>query len=154
MTFPELLVVLSLAAILGAIAGPRMVAFRDRSAMRSARLELAAAVEATRSAALQKGRPARLVARGDSVVVTVQVGPPGGAATGWLTVLTVPSLRRSYGASLALGDPRDSLLAFDARGLAAPRLDRTARLIVTKGGRRDSVCVSRVGLLLPRGCAF
>lgn len=149
MTFPELLVVMALVGILTAIAGPRMVAFRERSAMRSTRLEIAAAVEAARSAALQKGRPARLVASGDSLVAAVQTTGGGG----WLAVLVVPSVRATHGATLAFGDPRDTLLTFDARGLASPRLARTARLVVTKGTRRDSVCVSNIGLLLPRGCA-
>jgi prepilin-type N-terminal cleavage/methylation domain-containing protein len=153
-TLAELAIVLSLAGILAGLAAPRFTAFRRQSALRSARLEVAAAVEAARGAALQKGRASRLVIAGDSLVVTVQIGAPGAMATGWLPVLTVPSLRREHGVRLQFRDPRDTLLAYDARGLAAPRLARTARVVLAHGAALDSVCVSNLGLLLPRGCRY
>ena len=55
---------------------------------------------------------------------------------------------------LTLATAADSLVAYDGRGFANPRLLRVARVIITKGTAKDSVCVTNLGQVLPRGCVL
>lgn len=144
----ELLTVFVLVAVLSMVVGPRLGAVRAGSAVRAARLELGAAVDAARAAAMQRGRPARVVVRGDRVTASVDTG-----AAGRMTLVDVP-LDAEYGVTTAFGTPADTLVAFDGRGLASPRLGRVARIVVRYPAPivRDSICVSSLGQLLPRGC--
>jgi hypothetical protein len=48
--------------------------------------------------------------------------------------------------------PGDTIIAYDSRGLASPRLGHVARDVIARGAHRDSVCVSNLGMILPRGC--
>jgi type II secretory pathway pseudopilin PulG len=148
----ELLLVIAMIGAVAAIAVPRMRTFRDSSAVRSARLELTAAIEAARAASIQRGRAARVRIRNDSVLVTVDTSAVGSATTLRYTVLGPKSLRAEHGVSITGVLPSDTGVAFESRGLASPRLDQTAIFVIRRGAMRDSVCVSRLGMLLPSGC--
>lgn len=145
----ELLICLALAGALAALAGPRVVALRGGQAVRGARGEVVAVVEAARAAALQRGRTARVEVRRDMLRALVDDGSSAG-----FVVVSTADLGREYAVRVLTGVPADTLVFFDGRGLASPRLGRTARLIVQAraGGQRDSVCISNLGLLLPPGC--
>jgi hypothetical protein len=55
--------------------------------------------------------------------------------------------------TVTAADLADSVISFDARGLANPRLGADgARWVIARGTRKDSVCVSNFGMILPRGC--
>ena len=69
-------------------------------------------------------------------------------------MLAPQDLKTAYGVTLTLATPADTLVAYDGRGFANPRLMRMARVIITKGSAKDSVCVTNLGQLLPRGCAL
>ena len=152
-TMVELLLVIAMVGAVVAIAMPKMRTFRDASAVRSARLQLVTAVEAARAAAIQRGRQARVRVRGDSVLVTVDTGSPGAASTGTFTVLSTIPLMKEHAVTVSLASPTDTIIGFDSRGLASPRLDPTRVYVLTRGAMRDSVCVSRLGMLLPARCA-
>ncbi len=149
-TLPELLICMALMATLAALAGPSMTGMRGANAVRGARGEVLATIEAARAAALQRGRRARVEVRGNTMVALVD----DGSAKGFVVVATA-DLKREYRVELATAVPADTMVTFDPRGLAAPRLGHVARFVVrsTAGGARDSVCVSNLGLLLPPGCA-
>ena len=149
----ELLLVIAVAGIMIAIAGPRFRAFREGASVRGARQELATAIEAARGAALQRSRTARVRIRTDSLLVTVDTGAVGAAATGRYTVLGPLRLDSSFIVTVTPADPADTIISYDARGLANPRIGHVARFIVRRGTRKDSVCVSNLGMILPRGCA-
>jgi hypothetical protein len=54
---------------------------------------------------------------------------------------------------LALRAGADTLITYDARGFATPRLTgRVARVIISKGTAKDSVCFSALGQVLRNGC--
>lgn len=149
-TLVELLICLVLVGVLAALAGPPMAGLRGAQAVRGARGEVIATIEAARAAAVQRGRRARVEVHGDRMRALVD----DSTASGYLVVATA-DLREEYGAVLTTGVPADTLLYFDARGLANPRLGRTAARYVVQavaGSSRDSVCVSNLGLLLPPGC--
>lgn len=149
----ELLLTIAVAGIMLAIAGPRARAFREAAAVRGARQELATAIEAARGAAIQRSRPARVHVRTDSLLVTVDTGAPGAAATGRFTVLGPLRLDSQFVVTMTPADAGDTVISYDARGLANPRVGHVARFVVARGAHRDSVCVSHLGMILPRGCA-
>ena len=148
----ELLITIAVAGIMMAIAAPRARAFREGASVRGARQELATAIEAARGAAIQRGRTARVHLRTDSLLVTVDTGAPGAAASGRYRVLGPLRLDSAFTVTLTPADSRDTVIAFDARGLANPRPGHTVRLVVARGLRKDSVCVTNLGMILPRGC--
>jgi Tfp pilus assembly protein FimT len=149
----ELLLTLAVAGLMLVIAAPRARAFREASSVRGARQELATAIEAARAAALQRSRPARVSIATSGVLVTVDTGAPGAPATGRYTVLGPLRLDTAFAATVTAAVPGDTVITYDARGLASPRLGHVARYIVARGTHRDSVCVSNLGMILPRGCA-
>ncbi|MDF1503411.1 type II secretion system protein [Roseisolibacter sp. H3M3-2] len=150
----EVLIVIGMVGVLVMIAGPRARAFREGASIRGARMELATAIEAARAAAIQRGRPARVRIRTDSIVVTVDTGAPGAAASGRYRVLGPLRLDSEYVVTVTAADVADSIITFDSRGLANPRLGADgARYVIQRGVRKDSVCVSNLGMILPRECA-
>lgn len=149
----ELLITIAVAGIMIAIAGPKARAFREGASVRGARQELATAIEAARGAAIQRGRTARVHLRTDSLLVTVDTGAPGAAASGRYTVLGPLRLDSAFNVTMTPAIPGDTVISYDARGLANPRILHTARFIVARGLRKDSVCVTNFGMILPRGCA-
>ena len=151
-TMVEVLIVLALVAVLAGAIGPQLTSTRSGANVRSARAELAAVIDAARGAAIQRGRVARFILRGDSLALAlVEDDGPGD-----FEVVRTVALRREYRVTVMARTAADTLIAYDGRGLARPRLGRVARLVVTANGtsQRDSVCVSNVGLLLPRECTL
>ena len=153
-TVVELLITLVLVGVVVTLAGPRIGALRAGQAVRGARGEVVATIEAARAAALQRGRPAWVVRRGNTLVAaTVDENSAS------RVVVATADLERMYGATLRTAVPADDSVTFDGRGLAAPRIAREvpfARYIVRAGGGafRDSVCVTSLGLILPPGCVL
>jgi hypothetical protein len=127
---------------------------RERQALRGARGELVATIEAARAASLQRGRPAQVIVAPAPSLNPHQVSATMNDGTGFVVVAT-SDLRREFGVTLAVrGAAAGGPITFDGRGLANPRLGAAgARYVVTSaGGQQDSVCVSNLGLLLPPGC--
>jgi prepilin-type N-terminal cleavage/methylation domain-containing protein len=153
-TLVELMIVLGVAGILALAAAPRVGALRDASAVRAARLEVATAVEAARAAAMQRGRTARVAIRRNVLVAAVDTSPVNAPQQAEMVTLTIQRLDAAYGVTLTTAAPADTLIAYDARGFASPRRAQTAKFYVARRQSRDSVCVSTVGLILPRGCAL
>lgn len=149
----ELLITVVVAGVLIMVAGPRWRSYRDGAAVRSARLELVAAHEAARAGAIQRGQIGRVLLSGDSLRSVVDTGPPGAPATGRMTVFGPVRLDALHQVTLTVANGADRTIAYDSRGLANPRLGRTAVYVVARGAFRDSVCVSSVGLVLLKRCA-
>lgn len=152
-TLAELLIVLSLAGIMALIAGPRVVAYRNTSAVRAARLEIVAVTEAARAAAMQRGRSARMMI--SKKVLTASVDTSAVNATTSvvsMVTLTLQRLDSAYGVAVTTAAPGDTLITYDSRGFANPRRAQWAKLYVARDGVRDSVCVTEMGMILPRGC--
>jgi prepilin-type N-terminal cleavage/methylation domain-containing protein len=150
----ELMIVLAIAGILMLVGAPRVRALRSASAVRAARLEVATVAEAARAAAIQRGRPARIAFRNNTLIATVDTSPPNAPLSAEMVTLAIQRLDVTYGVTLSHGAPADTVVAYDARGFANPRRAQDAKLYVARGGVRDSVCISVVGLILPRGCAL
>jgi prepilin-type N-terminal cleavage/methylation domain-containing protein len=151
-TVVELLLTLVVIGAVAAIAGPRISAMRGGQAVRGARGEVVSTIEAARAAALQRGRPAWVVRRGNTLLAAT-VDEDGRSRV----VVATADLWTLYNATLTTAVPADDSVTFDGRGLANPRITRAvpyARYVVSAAGGafRDSVCVTTLGLILPPGC--
>jgi Tfp pilus assembly protein FimT len=126
---------------------PKFAVLQERSKLTSARQEIEAALVTARAAAIQKGRVAKLHIANNRLSVTVI--PVGGGAQ--QTVIPVMPLDSVYGLSLSV---TDTVITFDVRGFASPRLSGTAIFRLIGRTRRDSVCVSTSGQIMSRGCTI
>ncbi|HEY0969465.1 MAG TPA: GspH/FimT family pseudopilin [Gemmatimonadales bacterium] len=140
----ELIIVLTLLATLTMIAAPRISVARERGSMSSARQQLSATLTSARAAAIQKGRPARLRVKDGVVSVWVLNMEDS------VQVVAPTNYSDEYGVSLSPSRASDTLITFDPRGFA--RLADDAAFRFARGGLRDSVCLTRLGQLLPTGC--
>jgi prepilin-type N-terminal cleavage/methylation domain-containing protein len=148
----EILITVAIGAIVASLGAPMIARTRDAFAVRAARRNLVNVVEAARGAATQRGRPARFIVRGNAVLAVVDTAPPGQPATGTLTVLSPQAFDVDYRVTVQLANPADSVVAYDARGFANPRLGHVARIRLVGRSTRDSVCLTNFGQLLPPGC--
>ncbi|MFL5612786.1 MAG: prepilin-type N-terminal cleavage/methylation domain-containing protein [Gemmatimonadaceae bacterium] len=130
-TLVELLVVLSVMAVLLGLATLRIGTAADQSAVRSAASEAAAVFTAARNAAIY--RRAAVAVAIDTVYATV------GAYSDSLLLY-----RRDLGTTLGvrLSATRDCM-AFDARGLGVGVANLS--LVIQRGAARDTVFISRLG---------
>ncbi|AHG93898.1 hypothetical protein J421_6363 (plasmid) [Gemmatirosa kalamazoonensis] len=151
----ELLIALVMASILATMAGSPLARARNAFAVRAVRQTITAVLDAARAGAVQRGRTGRFVVRGNAVLAYVDtVAIAGGSVVGTYTVMAPEDFLTAYGAKLSLASPGDTLVAYDGRGFANPRLGRIARVIITKGTAKDSVCITNLGQVMPRGCSL
>ena len=142
-TLVEMMMVLVMIGVLSVAATPRIKDALGASALRSAKFEILATLRRARATAIQRGKVARLVVSGSLVRVTVD----------------------SSGQQVAVGAPVDfyryykvtvtgttGTVGYDPRGFAVG-LNNAERIYLTRSGKRDSVCVSRIGQISPKGCA-
>ncbi len=150
MTLPELLIVVGIAAVLFALALPKIATARDGAAKRAARQELAAAFAATRAAALQKGKTATLTLTSTSASVAVLSGIAGTSVNVWGPIRFNTTLNASIEA--LSGAPTS--VAYNARGMLTPTPAGTLKYRVTVGALKDTVCISPAGIILGKGCTL
>ena len=146
-TILELLVVLTVAGVLVAISGKSLSAAFSGNSRTSATRMVGTTLFQTRATAIQRSRQSWLVRSGntikvlgDSLGVKVQVGK-------------TLDLGARYGVTLSsVSTPvgRDSV-SFDARGLITGATT-AYKIIIAKGGKMDTVCVSGLGNTKARGC--
>lgn len=148
MTLIELMIVLSITAIMVGFAAPGVFMARDSASRRSARQELAGAFAATRAAALQKGKIATLTLTSSSATVSVLSGIAGTA----VTVLGPIQFNTSLLATIEPLDGAPAMISYNARGMLTPTPVGTQKYQVSVGYLRDTLCISPAGIILPRGC--
>jgi prepilin-type N-terminal cleavage/methylation domain-containing protein len=132
-TLLELIIVIVILALLGAIAVPRVLGVTDAAAVRETAARLVAALDATRGAAVRLGGPAALLITPSDWRVLVRVGPdsvvawesPGAAVHG----VTVSGA----------GGP----IIFARAGIAVGAANRT--IVMSRGLASSRVVISRLG---------
>jgi Tfp pilus assembly protein FimT len=127
---------------------PKFSGLVERNKLTAARQEVAAAIATARAAAIQKGSTATVWFSSGSLSVTVVNA--GGAGT--TTLVPVKSLASTYGVSLTTKSAADSAIAYDLRGFA--RLAATGVVRLAIGTRKDSVCLTSAGQIMPKGCSL
>jgi prepilin-type N-terminal cleavage/methylation domain-containing protein len=146
-TLVEMMMVIVIISLLTLFAVPKFGVLQERSRLQSARQEIEAALVTARAAAIQKGRIAKLHIGNNRLSVTVI--PVGGGPE--MTVLPVMPLDSVFGISMTV---TDTVVTFDVRGFATPRLSGTGMFKLIGRTRRDSVCVSTSGQIMSRGCTL
>jgi Tfp pilus assembly protein FimT len=117
----------------------------------AARDELAAAIATARAAAVQKGRTATLFLSGNKMWVTVVTNDAGTTST----VVPLKSFTTLYNVSVAAYAPSGlTSVTFDGRGFANPRLSATGKFLITGASKKDSLCITTAGQLMPKSCSL
>lgn len=144
-TLTEMLIVVSVVGLLTLVSLPRFSGLVERNKLTAAREELAAAIATARAAAVQKGRTSTLFLSGNQMWVTVVTSNAGATST----VVPVRSFSSLYNVSVTASDPS---ITFDMRGFA--KLAGSGKFTITKGTRRDSICITAAGQIMPRSCSL
>jgi len=144
----EMVVVLVIAGIVMNIALPRFAAMRDRMNLRSAKQEFTTYLMTARAAAVRQSQQSQFHIVNNTAWTTVN--QPNGTNA---TVNQRLRLFRTRKVTVTLGGsaPNDSIV-YDARGLEVWPVTRRT-YVLTLNNLKDSVCVSRVGLIA-RQCGW
>jgi Tfp pilus assembly protein FimT len=145
----EILMVTVMIGVMVAIAVPKFATTRETGALRATRQVLASTFSAARAAAIQKGQTATLTLTETSATVSVLTGSQSQS----VVVYGPIRFNSSMGTNITPLDGAPTVITYDVRGLASPRLDDVTRYEVRSASRRDTVCVSATGFILPKGCA-
>lgn len=137
-TFIELIVAMTVAAVIMGIALPRMAPARDSAGVRSAKQLVTAYVGSARQAAVRRGGSSAFNVSGNEVWVT-------STKEGVLTIVE-PRINLDDQYDVAISGTL-STVAYNARGLANPRLSGAQTLRLTRGDRTDSLCITLLGMV-------
>jgi prepilin-type N-terminal cleavage/methylation domain-containing protein len=143
-TLIEMMTVLVIFGTITMLAMPRLQGVRARASLRSAQTQTRTYLMQARAVALQRGREARFVRNGNTISVTVD-------SSGTQVVYARPH-DLQLEAGVALSATRDEI-AFDPRGFAMGT-SAMERVRLTRGTLVDSVCVTRLGKVIYRGCSL
>jgi len=146
-TLTEMLIVVSVVGLLTLFSIPKFSGLVERNKLSAAREELSAAIATARAAAVQKGRTATLFLSGNQMWVTV-VTSNAGATT---TIVPVRSFSTLYNVSVTATAPT---VTFDMRGFANPRLAAPGKFVISGASKKDSVCITIAGQIMPRNCSL
>ncbi|HUF26331.1 MAG TPA: GspH/FimT family pseudopilin [Gemmatimonadaceae bacterium] len=136
----EMVMVTALIGITSMIALPKLAAVREQSEIHGAKRQILTQLAGARGSAIQRGRTVQLRTVGNQVWLTSDVG---GSQTSISPVVYTAS---SFGVTVtASHDP----ITFDARGFATSLPATGAMFVLESAARRDSICVTRLGLPLP-----
>lgn len=144
-TLLELMVVVTLVGLLGAIAMPRVRDAQRRAQLRAARSIVSNYVTSARRSSLTRSAITRFVANGNTISVTM-LRDDGTE----VTILSGYDLYTQNSATLTASGAALPL-TFDKHGLM--RAGTSVKLLLTNvANQRDSVCVSGAGLVLRGSC--
>ncbi len=146
----ELMTVMVIMGLIFAMAIPKIGKTRDAANLHSARDEIATALATTRASAVQKGRGAQFRLSGNNIFVQADTNSLGLKA---IVLRSVP-LNTRFNVTVSVRDARDTLIAFDPRGVGSTGSNATARIIIVGRSATDSVCVSKMGVIMRTGCAL
>jgi prepilin-type N-terminal cleavage/methylation domain-containing protein len=149
----ELLIVVSMVGLLALFGIPKFRVVRDQNNVSGARARVEAAIATAKAAAIHKGRLSRFEVTGNGIAVWT-MDPTSGA---WQSTLKWMDLGSVFpGVQIQVGGPGIAQLYYEPRGLTWSGSKPPSTLVFRLVGqaRRDSVCVTRQGQILPRGCTL
>ncbi len=146
-TLAELLITISIIGVLMAITLPRYGKIRDQGQMASAMTRFTRAVMAARQSAIQRGKPAYFKTNANKIWVTLDTT---GNNIDSVIVTKEINLTEMYGVEVT--DPVGLVaIAYDPRGVST-QTSKQVFHFAHHGGRRDSLCVSRLGNTIRERC--
>jgi len=156
-TLAEVMIVIAIIGLILATLTPKVRTIREGSNLRAGKDAVATALGTARAAAIQKGATATFHLGPDS---TVLVDAVVNGAT--VPVLPKRSLGQMYGVGFTVyvkpsggaytASPGDSTIKFDLRGFGTTTSDAAVLYLVKLGSKTDSICVSKNGMILKKGC--
>lgn len=144
-TLLDLVLSITVMGLVGAIAFPRMRGPITSLQVRAARQSMSQMIVVARAAAIQSGTEARFVRSGNATRVVVD-------SSGVFMTLTAKDLATEYGVALSVSTGGRDTLRFDPRGVAIG-LNGAQWFRFTRDATVDSVCVSRFGKVMLKGCS-
>lgn len=146
-TLAELLITISIVGILLAVTLPRYGKIRDQGQMASAMTRFTRAVMAARQSAIQRGKPAYFKTNANQIWVTLDTT---GNNVDSVIVTAAIDLTEMY--SVQVTQPVGLVeIAYDPRGVSTQATKQVFHF-EHSGGRRDSLCVSRLGNTIRERC--
>jgi len=135
-TFFELLVVITIAGLLMAIALPKMAPLRDGAGVNAAKQALEGHIALARQTAVRRGGTAQLLVNGDRISVTSTVN----AAVD--TVGRVIDIGDKFGAVLTTGV---TSLQYNSRGFATSA--GVSEFSLSRNSKSATLCVTKLGMV-------
>ena len=146
-TLAELLITISIIGVLMSITLPRYGKIRDQGQMASAMTRFTRAVMAARQSAIQRGKPAYFKTDANYIWVTLDTT---GNNTDSVIVTKAIDLVDAY--SVQITAPTGLVaIEYDPRGVST-QVSQQVFHFLHSGGRRDSLCVSRLGNTIHERC--
>ena len=144
-TIIEMIVVLVIFAVVTGLSIPHLHAATSSAGLRSARTQTAIYLAQAHALAVQRGREAWFVRSGNVVSVSVD-------SSGTQVVYGRPhDLSREHG--VVIPTTTHDVIKFDPRGFAIGA-GTVETVVLTRDGMRDSVCMSKLGKIITRGCSI
>lgn len=141
-TLIEMLMVVVIIGVVLAFSLPKFNSLRNSGKLGSAKVHVMSSITTARAAAIQNGRPSMWSLSGNTVTVSAANAQgtyvPLAAGAGFDSLYNV-TLRASQ-----------NVILFDSRGIAANM--GTTNKIWLVGSTTDSVCITRLGVVLRNGC--
>lgn len=140
----EMLIVLIISGLVLQLALPRFAAMRDRMALRAAKQQIGAYLVTARAMAIRRAKASTFKVKNNTIwATTTSSTGTDSTITGTVPLLTARGVsvsKQGIGAS-------DSI-RFDPRGFAL--LDNARTYVLTRNSLKDSICISRLGLIARR----
>jgi len=152
-TLPEMLLVVVMIGVLTMIGVPKFRIFRDRSNVNAVRGRVEAMIATARASAIHKGRLSVFILNGDSMSVWTR----NPTTNVWQLQSPWQNYKSTYPTvQIQLGGAGWSSVYYEPRGLTWSAAKPPSMLVFRVVGqtRTDSVCVSRLGHILPSGCTL
>jgi len=144
-TIVEMVVVLLIFGIVTALSIPHLHGASSSAGLRSARQQTASYLAQAHALTVQRGKEAWFVRSGNTISVSVD-------SSGTQVVYGRPhNLLSEHNVTIPTAS-RD-IIKFDSRGYAIGT-SATEKVVLTRDGMRDSVCVSKLGKVITRGCSL
>jgi prepilin-type N-terminal cleavage/methylation domain-containing protein len=140
----ETMVVLVIAGIAMSISLPKFAGMRDRMSVRSAKQQFASYLATARAAAIRQSQSGQFHANNNTI--WSNVNQPNGTNINVSKAVSLMTARR-VAVTLGGSPPSQDSIVFDSRGMGSTGSSRT--YVFTRNGIKDSICVSRLGLIAP-----
>jgi prepilin-type N-terminal cleavage/methylation domain-containing protein len=145
----EMILAVVIMGVLFAIAMPRFTAMKTSTSLRAGRQQLGSMFATARAAALLKGKTAEINFTSSTVTVRVQ----SGLASSWVTVAG-PMRFDQLGLTFEALASSPMSVSYNARGLLSPTPAQDLQYRLTSASSSDTLCISRAGIIMQKGCTL
>jgi Tfp pilus assembly protein FimT len=153
LTLIEIMTVVAMAIIMTAVAFPKLKETRRAASMQSAKTQVESYLAVARSVAIRNGVRAFLIRDGNTIRIMAD------SLNGTIVTVVRPiQLDSVSNVTLSTSSPAADTIVYDSRGIAVS-LNGTVKFYITArsgygAGTKDSICVTRLGLVLDRNCGL